>query len=118
MKEVCDHCGQPVDRPVSENKAVWCKQCVHDDNTILNSVGLMDSDNEAMIIDPDSGELSLGITENVTKVNSIPKKNAVPGHINVPTDHIILELKVEPVQEKIDFNKYNSTLPGRRGSHS
>ena len=116
MKSVCDHCSGPINKERDHNTAVWCGTCVKEDASLLNQALLTSDDGSIITVSKDGGEQYFGIRENVQKILAIPKKG-VPVAINVPTDQIAMELKVEPVEEKIDFDKYNSTLPGRRGTY-
>lgn len=119
MKTTCDHCGGPLKKEKHYHTAAWCKTCVYDDAELLNNLR-METDSGGIIkFHKDDGELVISIPDNVKKMLAIPSKGKVAV---IPSDFKeLLEMEVVPVtppEEKIDFHKYNSTLPGRRGTHS
>jgi hypothetical protein len=115
MKTVCDHCGGALTQgPYPINNIVWCSQCVQDDLDLLENSGVN--------LAGQNGEYSWVMSWNIEKVKAIPpkgSKKSLPKEPLPTIAEVLVQVRAEEkAEEKIDFHKYNTVIPGSRGSHS
>ena len=105
-KSLCDHCGKLSSRYAGVGEIIWCGRCIDD-----NIKALMGLDLEGSFY-PSRGMGDFGFTikENIRKLRTIPKPGTTPVAVAPPVAVKEPEVQLEP---KFDFDKYNSTLPGK-----
>jgi hypothetical protein len=118
MKKVCDHCGGGIEKERDDIIVVWCRSCVDEDYELLNAAGLSAA-GTPMIFNKGYGEFSAGMTKNIERMKAIPPKGAKS---SAATTVVSMQAQVDfeskptaPIQQEpaFDFDKYNSTIPGR-----
>jgi hypothetical protein len=76
---ICDHCDKELNAiPCNPHHVVWCKACVAENTTLLNSLCLTNSVGAVMTYNALHAHTDTwGIEENVKKLRAVPKKNGV-----------------------------------------
>jgi hypothetical protein len=104
MKANCDHCGKETTISKQEDTIAWCLGCIKDNWEMLKDMGVSGTFPPL----PDATEDYLYTLEsNIEKLKTIPRKEQ-----QLPMA-LEKEVVVEEKEEKFDFEKYNSVLPGR-----